>query len=133
MHRLHLLRHAKSSYPDGVDDRDRPLSRRGREAARLVGAGLPAVIRPLDLVLCSVALRARETAALALAGFRPPPKMLFEEGLYLAERAALLRRLQQLDEDATAVMVIGHNPGLRQLALALASPTSPAYPALTDG
>jgi len=117
MHRLHLLRHAKSSRDDG-EDRERRLSRRGRDDARAVGRSLPAAIGPLELVL---------------AGFAPLPKILFEETLYLAGPAALLRRLTQLDESAGAVLVTGHNPGLHELALALALPEGPAYRALAQG
>jgi phosphohistidine phosphatase len=133
MHHLHLLRHAKSSYPEGVDDSERPLSRRGRESARRVGESLPAALGPVDLVLCSTALRTRETAALVLPGFAPTPRILFEDALYLAGRAALLRRLRLIDESAGAVIVIGHNPGLHELALALAAPDSPRYKALATG
>ena len=133
MHRLHLLRHAKSSRDDGVEDRDRQLSRRGRDDARAVGRSLPAAIGPLELVLCSSALRTRETAELVLAGFAPLPKILFEETLYLAGPTALLRRLTQLDESAGAVLVVGHNPGLHELAIALAAPGSPAHRALVQG
>jgi phosphohistidine phosphatase len=133
MHRLHLLRHAKSNYPEGVDDSERPLSRRGREAARRVGESLPAALGALDLVLCSTALRTRETVELVLAGFAVTPRILYEDGLYLAGRAVLMRRLRGLDESAGAVMVIGHNPGLQELALALAAPESPRYGALAAG
>src|SRR5437868_12167430 len=83
MHRLHLLRHAKSSRDDG-EDRERRLSRRGRDDARAVGRALPQALGALDLVLCSSALRTRKTAELVLAGFAPPPKTLFEDALYLA-------------------------------------------------
>jgi len=133
VHTLHLLRHAKSSYPEGVEDRDRPLSRRGREAARRVGKSLPAALGGIDLVLCSNSVRTRETAELVLAGFAAPSPIQFEDGLYLAGRAALMRRLCQLDESVGAVMVIGHNPGLHELALALASAGSPRYEALASG
>jgi phosphohistidine phosphatase len=133
MHRLHLLRHAKSSRDDGVEDRERRLSRRGRDDARAVGHTLPAALGTLDLVLCSSALRTRETAELALGDFAPPPKVLFEEGLYLAGPAALLKRLMQLDESDAAVLVVGHNPGLHELALALALPEGRTYRALASG
>ena len=133
MHRLHLLRHAKSSYPEGVDDCERPLTRRGREAARRVGETLQAALGTLDLVLCSTALRTRETAAAVLAGLAEPPRILFEDGLYLAGRAALIRRLRGLDESWGSVMVIGHNPGLHELALSLAAPDSLRYKALAAG
>ena len=133
MHRLHLLRHAKSSRDEAAEDRDRPLTRRGREAARLVGGTLPAALGKVDLVLCSSARRTAETAEPVLAGFAMPPRILFEDELYLAGPAALLRRLSRLDETDGAVLVIGHNPGLHELALRLAAPTSPGYRALAAG
>jgi phosphohistidine phosphatase len=133
MHRLHLLRHGKSSRDDAVEDHERRLSRRGRDDARAVGETLPAAMGIVDLVLCSSALRTRETAELALAGFAPCPRILFEDGLYLAGPAALSKRLMQLDESDGAVLVIGHNPGLHELAIALGAPDSPSYRALASG
>lgn len=133
MHRLHLLRHAKSGRDDAVEDHQRRLSRRGRDDARAVGETLPAVLDGLDLVLCSSALRTRETAELALAGFAPCPRILFEDGLYLAGPGALLKRLMLLDESDGTVLVIGHNPGLHELAIALAAPDSKPLRALTSG
>ncbi len=133
MHRLHLLRHAKSGWDEAVEDHERKLSRRGREAARRVGDSLAAALGAIDLVLCSTSVRTKETAVLVLAGFAAPPRILYEDALYLAGRAALMRRLRQLDESAGAVLVIGHNPGLHELALALASPDSPRCRALAAG
>jgi len=133
MHRLHLLRHAKSSRDEGVDDRERRLSRRGRDDACAVGSTLPQALGPLDLVLCSSALRTRETAELVLAEFTPLPKTLFEDALYLAGPAALLTRLIALDGNSGVVLVIGHNPGLHELALALALPEGKAYRGLAQG
>jgi phosphohistidine phosphatase len=133
MHRLHLLRHAKSSRNGGIEDRERRLSRRGRDDARAVGRTLPQALGAFDLVLCSSALRTRETAELVLAGFAPQPAILFEDALYLAGPAALLRRLTDIDESAGSVLVIGHNPGLHELALALALPEGKAYRNLAQG
>jgi phosphohistidine phosphatase len=87
----------------------------------------------LDLVLCSSALRTRETAELVLAGFAKPPRILYEDGLYLATAGDLLQRLQQINESRDAVMVIGHNPGLHELAVALAAPGSPGFSTLANG
>src|SRR5215468_12187902 len=111
MHALHLLRHAKSSWKEDVEDRERRLNRRGREAARSVGRHLPAAIGQLDLVLCSSAARTRETMELALAGYSPSPALAVEDGLYLAGSATLLQRLSRLAESDDAVLLIGHNPG----------------------
>jgi phosphohistidine phosphatase len=133
MHRLHLLRHAKSGWDEAVEDHERALSRRGREAARRLGESLPAALGAIDLVLCSTSARTRETADLALAGFATPPLIRFEDALYLASRAALIRRLRGIEESAGALLVIGHNPGLHELALALAAADSPRYRALASG
>jgi phosphohistidine phosphatase len=94
---------------------------------------LPKTIGALDLVLCSSALRTRETAELALAGFGRGLQVLFEDQLYLANQTILIGRLSQIDEPVGSVMVIGHNPGLHELALALAAPGSAGYKALADG
>jgi phosphohistidine phosphatase len=133
MRRLHLLRHAKSGWTENVEDRERKLNGRGRDEAERVGAVLPSAIGPLDVVLCSTARRTRETAALVLGGFAPAPRTVFEDGLYLAGAAALLDRLARLGEADGSVLVIGHNPGLHELALALATPDSPGYAALSGG
>jgi phosphohistidine phosphatase len=133
MHRLHLLRHAKSNRDEGVEDKERPLARRGRDASRRIGETLPAGIGAIDLVLCSSSLRTRETAALVLAKFKPKPKILFEDGLYLAGPKALLRRLMQLEEGVGSVLVIGHNPGLHELAIALAASDSASHRDLAAG
>src|SRR5712691_10207526 len=133
MHRLHLLRHAKSERDQPVDDKERRLSRRGSDAARRVGETLPNAIGTLDLVLCSISLRTRETAELVLAGYAAPPRIRYEDALYLAGSGALLRRLRRLDEKDEAVLLIGHNPGLHELATTLAAIDSPRYRALASG
>jgi phosphohistidine phosphatase len=133
MHTLHLLRHAKSSWKEDAPDHERPLSRRGREAARRIGRRLPAATGALDLVLCSSARRACETLDLVLADFTQRPHILIEQGLYLASRERLLERLRRLAEEDGSVLLIGHNPALFELALALAAPDAPAFHALAGG
>jgi phosphohistidine phosphatase len=133
MHMLHLLRHAKSSWKEDVEDHERPLSRRGQATARRVGKHLPAATGALDLVLCSSALRTCETLELVLAGFAVRPHSLIEDRLYLADRAKLIDRLRLIDEAMVNVLVIGHNPGLHDLAVALAETGSPGYSPLATG
>jgi phosphohistidine phosphatase len=117
-----LLRHAKSSWKDSsLADRDRPLAGRGRRAAKAVRRHIEGEgIRP-DLVLCSPARRTRETLERIEAAFGDPVEVRLEEELYGADEAELLDRLRALPARVESVMVIGHNPGLEQLALALAS------------
>lgn len=133
MHRLHLLRHAKSSWKEDVEDHQRPLNKRGREAARRIGQDLPGSVGAVDLVLCSTALRTRQTLELAVAGFAARPACLFEDGLYLADCDKLLARLRRLDESVGNVLLIGHNPGLHALAAALAEPGTKPSRALVSG
>lgn len=130
MNMLHLLRHAKSSAQEDVEDSERPLSRRGRDAARHVGKHFSAATGALDLVLCSSARRTRETLDLVLAEFSPRPQSLIEHELYLASRQQLLDRLRRLGVRDANVLLIGHNPGLRELAVDLADKNSTDYWAL---
>ena len=133
MNMLHLLRHAKSSTKEDVDDYERPLSRRGRKTARRIGRNLSAKLRAIDLVLCSSACRTRETLDLVLDEFSPATRTSIEDGLYLASREKLTARLGRLDARDVNVLLIGHNPGLHELAVALADKNSPGFQALASG
>jgi len=133
MSMLHLLRHAKSSAVEGIDDHQRPLSRRGREAARRIGKHLSATIGAFDLVLCSSARRTRETLDLVLTEFSPRPRCIIEDGLYLAGRGKLIERLRRLDPQDANVLVIGHNPGIHELAIGLADKSSAGFEELVSG
>jgi phosphohistidine phosphatase len=130
---LHLLRHAKSSWKEDVEDHERPLNRRGREAARRIGKHFAETVGPLDLVLCSSALRTRETLELVLAEYTVPPRRLIEDGLYAASQERLLDRLRRLSEVEVNVLLIGHNPGLHELAVTLADTSSPSFRVLSVG
>jgi phosphohistidine phosphatase len=117
-----LLRHGKSSWSDStLADIDRPLAPRGERAARKLAKYIRRRrIRPA-LVLCSPALRTRKTleAVEASLGKRCVVEVVPE--LYAASEQELLERLQALSESVSSVMLIGHNPGLQDLALLLAS------------
>lgn len=119
--RLLLLRHAKSSWDDpSLADHDRPLAPRGRKAARRIGAHLRREQIPIALVLCSSARRARETLDLVA----PPGELRFESQLYGATAADLIARLRRVPDDIDAVMLIGHEPSIRDLAVSLSGPGS---------
>lgn len=122
MRRLFLLRHAKSSWQtDGQEDFDRPLSERGRSTAPAIGAFMRQNDIAPDLVLCSTACRTRETLALVLPFLRGEATIRLEDRLYLASAAKLSAGLKRLDNASRQVMIIAHNPGLQDLALALSA------------
>jgi phosphohistidine phosphatase len=114
---LYLLRHAKSSWGDPeLPDHDRPLAPRGERAAALIGEHLRSAGIAPALVLCSSAVRARET----LDRVAPEGELRIEPELYGAEEHDLLERVRLLPSRVESVMLIGHNPGLQELALLLA-------------
>jgi phosphohistidine phosphatase len=130
--RVWLLRHAKSSWDDpGLPDADRPLAPRGRRAAELLAAHLATSdVRPA-VVLCSSSLRTRETLAAILPALGDALEIRIERTLYGAGAAQLLERLRQVPNRASSVMLVGHNPGIQDLALGLAM-SGPALAALRE-
>src|SRR5260370_24589571 len=87
---LHLLRHAKATPQGDGTDRERPLEQRGRRAAQAVAAWAAEHRLPPTLVLCSPALRTRQTLDIIAPPFAPPPQILLQDPLYLATRPHLL-------------------------------------------
>jgi phosphohistidine phosphatase len=120
MTRLLLLRHAKSSWDDpSLADRDRPLAPRGHRAAERMAEHLRSSGPGVDLVLCSPALRTTETLEHVGRAFGDA-EMVVEDGLYGATDEDLLDRLRRVSEDVEGVALIGHNPGVQDLANGLA-------------
>lgn len=118
--RLVLLRHAKSDYPGGVLDHDRPLSARGRREGALAGDRLRELPTPVDEVLCSTALRTRQT--LERTGIEAPTR--FSSAIYEAAPDDILDDIRQTEDTVLTLLVIGHAPGIPSLALDLAGPGS---------
>jgi phosphohistidine phosphatase len=120
MRRLLLLRHAKSSWAEpGASDHDRPLNRRGEEAAPRIGAYLRRHKLIPDGVLCSTARRARATWDLVAAEAPAAPPAAYEARLYDASPRTLLDVFHRALPDARSVLVVGHNPGLQEVATQL--------------
>jgi phosphohistidine phosphatase len=121
VHTLYLLRHAKSSWSDvTLIDHERPLSPRGRRDAKRIADHILRLGIVPALVLCSTARRTRETLELIEPPFDAATVSL-ESELYAASAKALLERLHAVPEQVGSVMLIGHNPGLEDLALLVAS------------
>ena len=117
MKTVFLLRHAKSSWDDSsLADHDRPLSKRGRNAAPRIGAYMRgADLRP-DLVLCSTALRTRQTLQGVLSQLDVEPAIEFDEELYLSAPDEMLDLVRSVPDTVEAVLLVGHNPGTGMLA-----------------
>jgi len=119
--RLVLLRHGKSAWPD-LPDHERPLAKRGRRDAPTVGRWLREASCVPDRVLCSTARRTRETWQLMVPelGARPPQPS-YQDQIYAANCETLLELARQTEPAVSSLLIIGHNPGIQDLALMLAA------------
>jgi phosphohistidine phosphatase len=117
--RLLLLRHAKSAWPD-VADSERPLNDRGRRDAPVMGRWLRDRGYVPDVVLCSTARRTRDTWALVAGDLGAEPPVRYEQRIYEATALSLLHLLREAGGDHQTVLLIGHNPGLIELAVGIA-------------
>ena len=114
---LLLLRHAKSDYPQGVADHERPLAPRGEREAGLAGDWLRAHAPAVDAVLCSTATRTRQT----LARSRIDAPVNFVDRLYDATAGAVIEEINRTEPDVQTLLVIGHEPAMSSVALGLAT------------
>ena len=124
MKTLYLLRHAKSDWSEpAVADHDRPLNRRGKRARTIVATHLAGW--HVDLVVCSPARRARQTAKPVVAALRC--RVQYEDALYAAVPARLTGVVRMLPDRYESVMLVGHNPSLEEFTAMLCG-QSPNYP-----
>lgn len=121
MKRLYILRHAKAAPGEpGQDDHARALTLRGVADAEAVARYLNKNGAEPERVLVSTSARTVQTADLVLRELASPPRADYRDGLYLAEAGKILAMIQGLPARTGTVMVIGHNPGLEELATLLA-------------
>lgn len=125
MRRLILFRHAKSDRPTGVEDHERPLSPRGRKASSLMGGYMVEEGLVPDHVLVSTARRTQETWDLAGSAFAQDIARTDEQRLYDASADKILEVIRQTPSDIRTLLVVGHNPGLHELALQLTGTRGP--------
>ena len=122
MRTLYLLRHAKSSWSDPtLPDEERPLAPRGRQDGKRIAEHLLQLGIEPELVLCSSAQRTRETLELVRPALAATTSVVLEAELYASTADELLERLHAVPDGVASVLLIGHNPGLQDLALLLAS------------
>src|ERR1700757_3277407 len=113
---LLLMRHAKSDYPPGAVDHERPLAPRGIREAKLAGEWLQSSVPAVDAVLCSTATRTRET--LSRTGLDAP--VTFADRLYDAVPGTVIDVINGVGDDVATLLVIGHEPAMSNVALGLA-------------
>lgn len=129
------MRHAKADYPRGVADHERPLAARGHAEAPLAGRWMLEHGVVPDFILCSSALRTRQTCTWIcqeLGEVAPTPKL--EDDLYDGSASRMLTLINHLPETVTSLLVVSHLPTVQDLALRLASRDSDpqAYMDLAD-
>ncbi len=126
-----LLRHAKSSWNHpGLSDHDRPLNKRGRTAAPVIGGWLLQKGHIPDVILCSTAVRTQETVD--RLGWPTYPNTFLKSELYLASASGLMKALKHTDNDAACVMLVAHQPGLAECAGLLTATSNPHCEAAFD-
>ncbi len=123
MKTLYLLRHAKAeSGSSTLKDVDRPLSARGQAACMAIGVYMRTQHAIPALVVASPATRTQETAERVIQAMGAPCPCHFENKLYLASTEEIINSIQLVNKNVPSLMVVGHNPGMHQAALALVLP-----------
>ncbi len=120
MKQLYLLRHAKTEPDSRAGDHERVLTERGRADAALIGREIARRGYRPELILSSTSRRTVQTLDILTPFLAPAPPAHLEPSLYLAAARTILQRAGAITEDAASALFIGHNPGMEDLAIALA-------------
>ncbi|ADV46369.1 SixA phosphatase family protein [Nitratifractor salsuginis] len=118
--KLILMRHAKSSWKEPLPDQERPLNKRGKRAAKMIGKTLAEKGIIPDLILSSDAKRARATAKRVLKALdKEKIDLQLDPALYAADAREILREIEKTEDKIQTLMVVAHNPGISELAVML--------------
>ena len=118
--RLVVVRHAKSAWPPGVPDLERPVGERGRADAPVMGSRLRELVGAVDVAVVSPAQRTQQTWALLSEALDSVPDVRTDERIYRDWGAGLMAVVRDLPPAASTALVVGHEPGVSQLVLRLA-------------
>lgn len=122
---LIVMRHAKSTWPVGTPDLERPLSKRGQADAKVAGQVIAQELPRPDLIVVSPARRTRETLRLASKEFGEVATVV-DERIYGATWWELTDVIHDTADDVATLMIVGHNPGLEDLVGQLAAAGDPS-------
>ena len=110
------MRHAKSSWKDSnIADHKRPLKKRGKNDAKRMGKLLKSKKIIPDLIICSTAKRAQQTADHLIESMKYKNEIVFTDALYMAEPKDILTAIADHAQEQKTVLIIGHNPGSEAL------------------
>jgi len=116
MKKLLIMRHAKSCWKNSdLTDHERPLKKRGRNDAKRMGKLLKSKKITPDIIICSTAVRAQETADYVVEGMKYKNEIVFTDALYMAEPKDILSAIIDHAKNQKTVLIIGHNPGSEAL------------------
>lgn len=123
---LYVLRHSKAGQTNKriLDDHERPLTKKGEHLCGVIATELAELKASVDVVLCSTARRCMQTYEGVKKHFPLSAPLELSSNLYLADVQELLAHVRRLDNAHHGAMLVGHNPGLHELCLQLASQTS---------
>ncbi|MBV8850899.1 MAG: histidine phosphatase family protein [Methylobacteriaceae bacterium] len=119
MLRLLIFRHAKTARQSGGGDHDRPLTKRGEEDSKRIGRYLTDEQLLPDLAVASDSRRTRQTLDLAMKAANQHPQTRLDRAVYLAEPHTLLDLIRRTPAEVRTLLIIGHNPGMADLAALL--------------
>lgn len=120
MKTLYVLRHAKSSWDnDSLSDFERPLNERGFETAPIMGKIMRENDFVPEMIVCSTAKRAEQTAQLVKESAKFEAEIKFEDAIYEASSMTLLRIVSEISDEFGRALIVGHNPGFENLVRVL--------------
>ncbi len=113
MKKLYIIRHAKSSWDsDAKSDFNRPLNKRGKRDAPMMGEVLKKLAVMPDIILSSSAKRTTMTALIVAEKIGYDKEIVFEDELYLASDSEIYNQIKRVDDDKDSLFIIAHNPGV---------------------
>lgn len=127
-HRLLVMRHAHAQAPPAVPDVERPLSDRGQLQSAAAAAWLRGAYGGIDLIVCSAARRAAQTAQIVGDLLDPPPPVQPERRLYDNDPETALEILRQVADEVGSLLLVSHSPSVSQLVASLADGLDGGFP-----
>ncbi|PPR29240.1 MAG: hypothetical protein CFH31_00585 [Alphaproteobacteria bacterium MarineAlpha9_Bin1] len=126
MKNLFIIRHAKAkSSKQGQEDYDRELNKEGKLRASISGKWINSLSEKIDLICCSSSSRTQQTTKIIANEMKYNPKIIVEPNLYSSDEYDLFHYIKSLDNNKDNLAIVGHEPGLKRLAILLTGTFKP--------